>query len=245
MRYFSQQKLDQLLDAHAEWLQEQLGEAMTLRNCDLRGMDLRGRSLMRMQFENVILAGCDLRGCNFFGARLQQVDLQAANLAKACFESSFCKQIDARQSNWQQANLISAIIKMSDFSQANLAYADLNKTDVETSVFDQAIFRYINGIRLNIGRSSLRHVQFDHAILDFATFYNSDLRGANLNAARLRKLKSFENLAVAGLQAKDVVVEAGRFAGWFDASPEADGSQRHDADWLLEFLANSGEVYAQ
>lgn len=67
MRYFSQQKLDQLLAAHAEWLQEPIGEALSLRNCDLRGMDLRGRSLMRMQFENVVLAGCDLRDCNFWG----------------------------------------------------------------------------------------------------------------------------------------------------------------------------------
>ncbi|MCA0354462.1 MAG: pentapeptide repeat-containing protein [Chloroflexi bacterium] len=232
MRYFSQQKLDQLLAAHAEWLQEPLGEALSLRNCDLRGMDLRGRSLMRMQFENVVLAGCDLRDCNFFGATLRKVDLQTADLRKACFASSFCEQIDARDSNWQQADLISAIIKLSDFSQANLTYADLNKTSFETSVLDQTRLSYTHAVRFSLSRSSARNAQFDHAILDFATIYACDLRGANLNAASLRKLKSFEHVAVANLQAKDVVVEGGRFTGWFDASPEADGSQRHDADWM-------------
>lgn len=236
MRYFSQQKLDQLLAAHAEWLQEPIGEALSLRNCDLRGMDLRGRSLIRMQLENVVLAGCDLRDCNFFGATLRKVDLQAADLRKACFASSFCVQINARDSNWQQADLISAIIKLSDFSQANLVYADLNKTSFETSILDQAILSYTHAVRFSLGRSSARNAQFDHAMLDFASIYACDLRGTSLNAASLRKLKSFENLAVAGLQAKDVVLENGRFAGWFDVSPEADGSQLHDADWMRQQL---------
>jgi len=55
----------------------------------------------------------------------------------------------------------------------------------------------------------------------------------------LRQLKSFEHVAVAGLQAKDVVIEGGRFTGWFDASPEADGSQRHDADWMRQQLTKA------
>lgn len=170
---------------------------------------------------------------------LRKVDLQAADLRKACFASSFCEQIDARDSNWQQADLISAIIKLSDFSHANLAYADLNKTSFETSVLDQAILSYTHAVRFSLSRSSARNAQLDHAILDFATMYACDLRGANLNAASLRQLKSFEHVAVAGLQVKDVVVEAGRFTGWFDASPEADGSQCHDADWMRQQLTKA------
>lgn len=95
-----QKELDEILESHKRWLQNEGGERAILCNADLRGADLCGADL-----RNARLLWADLTGANLTGANLTEADLRDANL--------------------RDANLTEAKLCWTDLYEAGLRGADL------------------------------------------------------------------------------------------------------------------------
>ena len=82
------EKLDEILENHVKWLQNDGGERADLKKADLRGADLRRARLAKASLYEADLRGADLRGAdlsetNLFGVNLVGTYLREANLRGA------------------------------------------------------------------------------------------------------------------------------------------------------------------
>ena len=87
------EKLDEIIENHVKWLQDEGGKRANLAGADLYGADLRGAkldrtnlrwaNLRRTGLEGVNLCMADLEGADLYGANLVGADLERANLRRA------------------------------------------------------------------------------------------------------------------------------------------------------------------
>ena len=70
------EKLDEIIENHVKWLQDEGGKRAYLRGADLRHADLCGANLH----------GADLRGADFYGADLCETELEGANLPVGVYQ---------------------------------------------------------------------------------------------------------------------------------------------------------------
>ena len=99
-------KLQEILDKHKKWLNEEGGERADLRGADLRGAVLRGADLRDADLSGAILRGADIRRAYLSDAVLIFADLSDADLSGA--------------------DLRGADLRRADFSDADLSDVDLD-----------------------------------------------------------------------------------------------------------------------
>lgn len=107
---------------------------------DFRGVNLRGVYLRDVRLQDVDLSCADLRG-----ASLMSVDFSGANLNRADLSGSFLIHANLRSVNFTQANLTKAFLILANLHQsclteANLSQANLTKANLsEVAGFAEAI----------------------------------------------------------------------------------------------------------
>ncbi|MEU8328469.1 pentapeptide repeat-containing protein [Micromonospora sp. NPDC048839] len=116
---------------------------------------------------------------DFRGADLSRLDLLDAYLA-----DSQLVGVRFEEANLGAANLANAEARGADFSSADLAKADL-----VGCAGGAARFRSARLFAVQLDDAVLDGADFGHAILNSATLYKTDLRGANLEYASLRWCK--------------------------------------------------------
>ena len=185
------EQLQQVLDAHNDWLQsgEQSGARADLTGAHLSGVDL---------------AGCKLRGAFMQGAVLTNANLSGADLTHA----------DLRDAQLQKANLAGANLLLTDFSGADLSDADLSHTTSDQEVELGHVrrgprFKDTNLTRANLtgarcvgsdfSGSDLTEAQLREVIAPLANLSNlkavdldlskADLQGANLSNSNLSETR--------------------------------------------------------
>jgi uncharacterized protein YjbI with pentapeptide repeats len=138
---------------------------------DLRGVDLYGGVLTKVNLIGSIMPHAIMRDAWLEGANLSFSNMRAANLQEAKLE-------DAQLINTvlAGANLKEAYLKGADLSKALLLHADLTKA-------------YLSGANLSeatLTDASLLNANLSDAFLVGADFTNAQLKGANLSNANLQ-----------------------------------------------------------
>lgn len=127
---------------------------------DLRGTDLAGAVLLRLNFENARLDKAVLDGANLYSARLDGASLSQTSL--------------------NRARLMEAQLKGADLSEVGLCYASLSSTQLDGAFLKRA---QINGsylFRTRLGGASLSEAQ-----INFSEIKEAQLDGTTLTNARL------------------------------------------------------------
>ena len=113
------EKLDEILENHVKWLNEEGGKRADLRKAriegNLCGVNLRGADLSEANLHGVNLSEADLRWANLSGANLRWANLSGANL--------------------RRADLSGVNLRWADLSGANLREADLSGADLPTGFY--------------------------------------------------------------------------------------------------------------
>jgi uncharacterized protein YjbI with pentapeptide repeats len=156
------------------------------------GVDLRGFSWRRADFERLNLHGVDLRGADLRGANFNYAQLQGARFDDQSLLDNRWRLVweivndeqDGRdlsgasldntwlhQAHLAQANLTQASLRDADLERANLRGADLSGADLRGA---------------HIRHADLTAVRLDGANLEGASLRQADLRGASLRGANLR-----------------------------------------------------------
>lgn len=78
-----QEKLNEIIENHVKWLQDEGGKRANLAGADLEGADLR-----RANLEGAKLYGANLEGADLYGANLKGADLEGVNLCMADLEGA-------------------------------------------------------------------------------------------------------------------------------------------------------------
>ena len=116
-----QNEIQEILEQHQLWLNNNGGK-----RADLRGVDLRGANLYSVQLGNACLSLADLSYANLRNADLHNVSLFGANLHEADLHSTDLSCADFGWANLNCTNLSYANLYGADLSDANLSGANLN-----------------------------------------------------------------------------------------------------------------------
>lgn len=114
------EKLDEIIENHVKWLQDEGGKRANLAGADLYGADLRGAKLDRTNLRWANLRRTGLEGVNLRGANLEEADLYGANLEGADLE---------------RANLRGADLEGAKLEGVNLCMADLEGAELPIGVY--------------------------------------------------------------------------------------------------------------
>lgn len=123
-------ELQEILEQHQLWLDDNGGKRADLRGVDLQGADLRranlrGANLYSAQLGNACLSLADLSYANLRNAGLHNVSLFGANLLEADLHSTDLSCADFSWANLNCANLSYANLYSADLLDANLSGANL------------------------------------------------------------------------------------------------------------------------
>ena len=83
------ENLDEILENHVKWLQNDGGERADLEGANLEEANLRGADLEEADLRGADLCRADLRGANLRGADLEGADLRGADLEDAFLEGAY------------------------------------------------------------------------------------------------------------------------------------------------------------
>ena len=124
-------EIQEILEQHQLWLDDNGGERMNLQGADLRGIDLRKANLRGANLQGARLWGADLRYADLRYANLRNADLHnaylcGANLSEADLHSTDLSGIDLGWANLHYTDLSYANLYGANLLDANLHGADLN-----------------------------------------------------------------------------------------------------------------------
>lgn len=120
MRTITKEELQEILEKHKMWLNDNGGEKADLRNADLREANLRDADLQHADLRGTDLNGADLKEAELSDADLRHANLRGANLQHASLHCT----------NLQYANLEEANLHCVDLYQADLRYTWLHSVDL-------------------------------------------------------------------------------------------------------------------
>lgn len=120
-----QEKLNEIIENHVKWLQDDGGKRANLAAANLKGVNLKGANLRRADLEGVNLRRADLEGADLYGANLEGADLERANLHRA----------DLHVADLEGANLEGINLKGANLKGVNLCMADLEGAELPIGVY--------------------------------------------------------------------------------------------------------------
>ena len=117
------EELDEILENHVKWLNEEGGKRA----------DLRGADLVRADLETADLREADLRGANLVRADLETADLSEADLRGA----------DLRGANLRDACLRDVNLRGADLCGADLRGANLGSADLRGALLPSGVYQIV------------------------------------------------------------------------------------------------------
>ena len=130
-----QEKLNEIIENHVKWLQDEGGKRANLAGAGLEWVNLRVADLRLAGLEGVNLRVADLEGVNLRRADLEGTDLYGANLEGADLERANLEGADLRVADLEGANLHGANLKGADLEGVNLCMADLEGAELPIGVY--------------------------------------------------------------------------------------------------------------
>lgn len=103
---------------------------ISLKDADLKGLDLAGEYLSGINLREAKLERADFSGAILVDANFDYAHLSEVNLRKSNLRGAFLNFADLRQANLKDANLKNAELYKTDLKQADLRGADFNEADL-------------------------------------------------------------------------------------------------------------------
>jgi uncharacterized protein YjbI with pentapeptide repeats len=202
--------LEEILEEHKRWLNNEGGKRANLMGVDLNCVDLSDVNLKNANLTDTNLRCANLTSIDLSGADLELADLSGTNLTSA----------NLRNSNLNYSDLMGT-----DLTDADLNYSDLNGADLRSAILIGAklIGVDLSGAKLNgailtnadlteadltavtLNGTNLMNVKLNGAILKFA-----DLTGAKLSGSDLKDVKYNSKTSFFSMQCP----EKGSFIGY-------------------------------
>ena len=131
MRKITKEELNEILEKHKKWLEDnEVGERANLRRANLSGAYLRLANLSGADLSGADLSGADLSGADLSGANLSRANLRRANLSGADLRLANLSRANLSVADLRWANLRWANLSGADLRLANLSWADLSEADL-------------------------------------------------------------------------------------------------------------------
>lgn len=200
MKNITIEQLNEILENHRKWLNDEGGMRADLRltnlsHANLEKANLSGADLYRTDLSNANLKGANLRGSNLRGSDLSNATLMGADLGCSDLKGS-----DLSYSCLFRANLLEV-----ELEGANLSKANLEGTNLEGAYLR---YSYLKGATLR--DTNLRWADLEGANLSYSDLKGANLRGANLKGTDLRYIRYDETTYFFSLQCP----EEGSFIGY-------------------------------
>lgn len=136
----TQEEFNERAELHKKWLNgEQDGERLTLKNADLRYLDLSYKDL-----RNADLSFLDMRNADLSYADLCEADLSRSTLSFANLRSADLRSADLRDVDLSDATLCSADLENAILTRAILKGADLRDANLVEANLHDACLEYSN-----------------------------------------------------------------------------------------------------
>ena len=177
--------LEEILEDHKRWLNNNGGKRANLMGVDLNCVDLSDINLKKANLTDTNLRCANLTDINLNGANLELANLSRANL----------KNANLRNSNLNSSDLMGADLTDADLSSADLSVANLRDADLRSTCLRGANLNYIDLRGSVLKGTDLRNADLSYDILRDADLKYADLRGANLNKVLYNHQTSFFSLA--------------------------------------------------
>lgn len=129
-------ELQEILEQHQLWLNNNGGERADLRGVDLYGADLREANLRGAYLHSARLGGADLSFANLNYATLCNADLHNVNLWGASLNEANLHSADLSCANLNWANLCYTDLSYANLYGANLLNANLHGAELNGAVLD-------------------------------------------------------------------------------------------------------------
>ena len=141
LREVSEEKLEQILAAHATWVQTERkeGTQADLSRCNLQKRSFQRANLRRANLQGAILNRADLQGArlgeaNLQGANLFRANLQGANLFRANLQGAYL-----RSTTFDRLIATAGAEPTTDLEAADLSHADLRDADLSDARLSNVI----------------------------------------------------------------------------------------------------------
>lgn len=128
---YTQEQIQEILDKHKMWLDEEGGEKADLYNTTLKGANLKGVNLAGANLDYVDLRGADLEGADLEGASIKAAYLDYANLVGSDISYVAMNGTSLNNVNLKGANITAADLRHADLSNANLENTSLTRVNTE------------------------------------------------------------------------------------------------------------------
>ena len=151
--------LEEILEDHKRWLNNNGGKRAILRYADLSYVSLIG----------VDLSGADLSDANLRFANLSDANLRFANLSDANLSDANLRFADLSGANLRDADLRSTCLRGANLNCFDLRDSDLKGADLRNADLSYANLRDANLRDANLRGANLNRVSYNHQTSFFAT----------------------------------------------------------------------------
>jgi uncharacterized protein YjbI with pentapeptide repeats len=198
---------------------------------ELKGADLTGLKLFKVDF-----SGVDFSGVDFSGISLYQANLSDANLYKANLITTILEEADLSRANLIESNLKNKKFPKTNLSGANLSRANLNGAKFYTSTkLNNTNFSSSNLNRADLSGLNLGGNNFTGANLGEANLQSTNLNAANLCGANLSKANlEYANMREAQIQ--EVIIDEKWYLVWDIVNNGAERRDLHGLDLSMADL---------
>lgn len=135
-------ELQEMLEQHQLWLNDNGGERINLHSVDLRGIDLHGANLRGAYLHSARLGGADLSFANLNYAVLCNADLHNVNLWGTSLSEANLHGVDLSCANLNWANLCYTDLSYANLYGANLLNANLHGAELNGAILDNVKCNY-------------------------------------------------------------------------------------------------------
>ena len=129
-------EIQEILEQHQLWLNNNGGKRADLRGIDLYGVDLHKANLRGAYLHSARLGGADLSFTNLNYATLCNTDLHNANLWGASLSEANLHSVDLSCANLNWANLCYTDLSYANLYGANLSNANLHGAGLNGAILD-------------------------------------------------------------------------------------------------------------
>ena len=217
---FTQDQLNQLIDAHERFVRRQPRGQRAI----WRFMQFSQRDFAKRLMSDADLTGANLQRCRLILTNFERATLFCADLSDTDARAANFSRADIRGASLRNANLGGANLNDADMRQAVLARADgeqgfrvVGRPTGQTAGGDQAYS--VDFTNCSMKRAKLASAKLTGANFTGALLQDADLKGANLEGAK------FEGAVMTGVDLEQVRLSPGALAKCV-VDPSADALKR-------------------
>ncbi len=137
-----QNEIQEILEQHQLWLNDNGGKRADLCSVDLRGVDLHEANLRGANLYSAWLDGADLSFADLSYTNLRDADLHNVNLCGANLHEAELLRTDLSGADLGRANLCYADLSYANLYSANLLDANLHGAILQGAILDNVKYNY-------------------------------------------------------------------------------------------------------